>query len=86
MLGVLLAGLALAVGIAGLGDVDLWRDKVLASALIKVVCFSPSASSSRELVSANTQTHVRPRDSRVLIRGQDGRCAILAKEQTCKLR
>lgn len=47
MLGVLLAALALAVGIAGLGDVDLWRDEALASALIEVVC-APSPISSLE--------------------------------------
>lgn len=47
VLGVLLAALALAVGIAGLGDVDLWRDEVLASALIEVVC-APSPISSLE--------------------------------------
>lgn len=45
VLGVLLAGFALAVGIAGLRDVDLWRDEVLASALIEIVC-TPSPISS----------------------------------------
>lgn len=39
MLGVLLAGLALAVGLTGLGDVDLEEPELLASALIHVSNF-----------------------------------------------
>lgn len=52
MLGVLLAGLALAIGLTGLGDVDLEKTEVLASALSHVLLLPNMSGGGGELVFA----------------------------------